>query len=202
MTYKIIAIGDSHVLWSFKDLPEFIIIHLGPRTAYNIPDHHDQIKEELAKHPDLPIIFNLGEIDCRLHVQPQSVKQNKTICSIIEEVVDIYTNYLAVLQARRENKIYAMNIDVAGDVDKLAEGFYLTWEQFNIITLSFNEQLEKACVKKGIGFIDIYDQMIDPATGRKKIDWRQICEVNGLRDWAHCNNRVGLAILEKYFKPK
>ena len=195
---KIIVIGDSHLLWKF-DLPEFIRLHLGGRTAYKICDHDDQVREELAKHPDLPTIFSLGEIDCRVFVRPESIA-GRSIKNQIDEIIDRYINYLAIVQATKKSKVYAMTIDVAGDIDKLAEGFPMTWGQFDEITLLFNETLKEMCIARGIGIIDVYDEMIDPATGRKREDWRQICESNGMKDWLHCNNNAGIAVLEKYFR--
>ena len=195
---KIIVIGDSHLLWKF-DLPEFIRLHLGDRTAYKICDHDDQVREELAKHPDLPTIFSLGEIDCRVFVRQERMT-GRTIKHQIDEIVNRYTDYLMIKQYWKKSKIYAMTIDVAGDVDKLAEGFHETWDQFNEVTILFNETLKKVCNDRGIGIIDVYDEMIDPATGRKREDWRQFH--NGMLDWLHCNNNAGKAVLEKYFKPK
>jgi hypothetical protein len=131
-------------------------------------------------------------------VRPESIA-GRSIKNQIDEIIDRYINYLAIVQATKKSKVYAMTIDVAGDIDKLAEGFPMTWNEFNNITLVFNDTLKRICRERGIGIIDVYDEMIDPATGRKREDWRQVCESNGMKDWLHCNKNAGIAVLEKYF---
>jgi hypothetical protein len=202
---KVIAIGCSHAHWGVYGLDQYIMIHLGPRTAYNIQNHDDQVQEELNKHPkDLPVVFFLGEVDCRVHVFKQALETKRSANDVIFEIVNRYTNYIYVLWKSRPNYVYIMNVEPAADIDdpKYSINHGYTWEELNRITLEFNRQLKEACEARGITFLDIYDQMLEPGgNGRRRESWVRICTSFG-RDPAHLDSHVGTAIYEKYFAKK
>jgi len=198
---KIIAIGDSHAQWGFGRLEDYyIVVHLGPRTAYNIQNHDDQVRQELSKHPsDSPTIFCLGEVDCRGHIS-NHVSTERTIEHVVDEVTDRYTGYIKELAKTRTNNTYIMNVEPAGDIDDGKCGdLPLKWDYLNKIVLYFNKSLSESCARKEIRFLDIYDMMLEPnGTGRRRNEWKL-----GTRsgyDSLHLNNNVGMAVYGKYFR--
>ena len=198
MPGKTIIIGDSHVGMGYN-IDQYIGIYIGALTAYNVANHDDKVQEQLIKHPDLPLVFCVGSVDVIYHVYSNAVAKNVTTEVTTREIVNRYVPYLCKLQKTRTSKVYAMCLEPAGDVeDPVFKTMPYSWDKLNEMTLYYNKFLGDTCRENNIGFIDIYDQMIDP-TGHRRSDWVYQYP-NGVRDGFHMDNHVGLAVWEKYFK--
>jgi hypothetical protein len=191
MSGKTIIIGDSHVGVA-ADIDQYIPIYIGAVTAYNIASHDDKVQEKLKNYPDLNLIFCAGSVDVIYHVYKNAIIKNITTEIITQEIMNRYVSYLCKLQMNKKSKVYAMCLEPAGDIeDPVFKSMPYSWNKLNEMTLCFNKFLGVTCTNNNIGFIDIYDQMIDP-TGHRRSNW--------VYDGFHMDNHVGLAVWEKYFK--
>jgi hypothetical protein len=116
---KIYCIGDSHVsVFVGEDrlvpiVPEqkksfvnhFEIFRLGPVTAYNFCEETSstnakQLFEKIIN--TIPanswIVVSAGEIDCRVHLIKQAIKQNKSFEEICGVLTDKFIDYLATIK--------------------------------------------------------------------------------------------------------
>jgi hypothetical protein len=175
------VIGDSHVCFfngvdgiatQYPENELFKTYRLGAPIAYNLSKFNTMYKarEQIAKIlPKISLkdslLFCFGEIDCRYHIKNQSIKQNKNINEIIIDCVNRYVN------AIKELNILNHKVGVWGPIastyleeicsskDCWIKGSPL---ERNIISLIFNDCLQKKCKEENIHFISIFKDLILP----------------------------------------
>lgn len=183
---KINIIGDSHSIFfsgknigipdcSFHDInfynnSDFKIFHIGPVLAYSLNKTNTKSKglekvQYLLKNGYITknsvILCCFGEIDIRVHVLRQAERQNK----MPEEIIDgIIENYLDFLLKLKQSNIVCVWGPVATQSDRMNNPeypIYGSMENRNKATKYFNEKLKKVCSENQIGFLSIFNELID-----------------------------------------
>jgi hypothetical protein len=163
-------IGDSHTNVFWGHIP-FIVHHIGPATAYNLckeessTQSKDKINEILNYiHLYDSIILVFGEIDCRIHIYYQYMRnQNSiTINQIIDNTISNYSRLINEIKKKNKN-IYIYNVpppspDISNHYNYPSYG---TPEIRAKITEEFNSKLISMCSSMDLIFIDIYSQIAD-----------------------------------------
>ncbi len=180
----IYCIGDSHAsffsgndkiqpVWpdlSHDSIPAFKSFRLGPVTAYNLCKINSSTKgrEKLFSVLDTllcpsNILLCFGEIDCRVHLLKQSRLQNRSIDDVVKECVE---RYLSVANEIRNlgHRVIVWAPIASTENGNIAEPEYQafgTCEERNQLTRVFNLYLEKKTKLNNIGFLSIFESLLD-----------------------------------------
>lgn len=183
---KINVIGDSHCVffsdknigipdWSFHGINFFSgknynVFHIGPVLAYNLnkTGTHSRGNEKvtylLQKNyikKNAVILCCFGEIDIRVHVLKQAEQQNKTPENIMDGIIKNYLDFL--LKLKQTNIVYVWG-PIASQSDRMNNPeypIYGSMEQRNKATKYFNEKLKEVCTENQIGFLSVFNDLID-----------------------------------------
>jgi hypothetical protein len=164
------VIGDSHtgVFRTYgeiidethraeRDIVPFIKCEINGATAYHLKDEHSstnssiklrELLDKVDKKNDLVLMW-FGEIDCRLHIAQQAVKQDKSMLEMIENTIDNYTVVLDML--RDEGFMFA----VIGVPACNREVTFSTDEIQYMIYSNYNMMLSVRCAERKYPFIDV-----------------------------------------------
>jgi hypothetical protein len=141
----------------------FIKCEINGATAYHLKDEHSstnssiklrELLDKVDKKNDLVLMW-FGEIDCRLHIAQQAVKQDKSMLEMIENTIDNYTVVLDML--RDEGFMFA----VIGVPACNREATFSTDEIQYMIYHTFNNFLSTICEEKGYPFINVMEIAMD-----------------------------------------
>ena len=145
-------------------------MHLGPCLAYtcNQSDtsmHFHEKVEFLCNNfikPGAHIICSLGEIDLRVHVIPQSRRQQRTYQEIVNDILAEYFSFLLSLKESGYHVYCWGPIASQPEICPIDPAFPRngTETERNMATLYFTYQLALLCQQHGIPFLSIFDQMI------------------------------------------
>jgi hypothetical protein len=175
----IICLGDSHSSvfsqeekivsqWPKKDyklFSKFKPIRVGPATAYNLGKKIKLLNKVLNRTLYFSqdyVMFCFGEVDIRAHLIKQSKLQNSDLELIVKDCVDRYISaIMKVTPFRPINKaIFAPIASWTEEKPYDGPSFGTNLERNNT-TKIFNKHLEKACIKKDIKFISIFEDMLN-----------------------------------------
>lgn len=185
----IIVLGDSHVnFFSGNEQLTFVpignqinicptitnhpftVLHLGPCLAYTCTQPNTSMRfQEKADFlftnfikPNAHIICSLGEIDLRVHVIPQSQKQQRTYQEIVDDVLTQYMSFLLSLKEKGYHVYCWGPIASQPETCPVDPAFPRngTEAERNMATLYFNYQLATQCKQHNITFLSIFNQMI------------------------------------------
>lgn len=113
------------------------------------------------------IIFSLGEIDCRCHIQKyitDMVKYETIIDNIIYNYFEAIKLNLTIANIKLKN-ICIFNIVPPVQKDTVVENsdypFLGTDEERKTYVLYFNKKLKEKCIENNFIFFDIYDNYCD-----------------------------------------
>ncbi len=193
----LIVLGDSHVnFFSGNEELSFIpignevntceqvnglpitVLHLGPSLAYNsdrygtstgFRERLDWLMESFIKK-HAKILCSLGEIDMRAHVYKQVKLQERDYREIVEDVAEHYMNFLRWLKGQGYEvycwgPIASQNDSWPMTLDHQRVG---TVVERNMATAHFNHTMKNMCEKSGIGFLTVFEEMIDDNMETKK----------------------------------
>jgi hypothetical protein len=160
------TIGDSHCQFGWTGV---INHHLGPLLCYTFGKeklNRCDIRNYDIKDGDT-LVFCLGEIDCRCHIN-KHITDSMTYQDIINNIVE---NYFQTIELNISNlEIKLKNVCVYNIVPPIErynthenpEYPYLgTDEERKNYVLYFNEKLKEKCNEKKYIFFDIYDKYAD-----------------------------------------
>lgn len=158
-------VGDSHV-WTYDLIHPFITHHLGAATAFNLGSQSSQtgsfhklqtVLNKIDKR-DSVIVFEFGEIDCRLHIYNQFRKSNRT--KSIKQIIDkTISNYLKVVEevAHRGYKVAILSPTPTGVEENLYQKeFFANFKIRDRITRRFHQSLKEEAEKQGLIYLDLY----------------------------------------------
>lgn len=172
------CIGDSHSavfsgeekmqpIWPQKSnntTPYFNCYRIGAATAYQLTNKEaiiNQIINMNVNNGD-KVLFCFGEVDIRAHLKKQMDEQSVSVKEIVKICVDRYFNVLLMYKKR--------------GIDVLAWGPIASWHESKIytggpsfgtnlerneLTKEFNNYLQELCLQNDIGFVSIFEGMID-----------------------------------------
>jgi hypothetical protein len=177
----------------FDGLPGVKVHHLGPRTAYKISDHHDQVLTEIDPIGiDEKVIFTLGEIDCRIHIYRAHKREGISLFTSINRVVRQYLAYVNKIGKLRD--VHVLSVSPTGTKGNVHNfDHYSNRETIKLITLMFNGLAEGYCENRHIPFLNVYPETVDDNNERIP---------RLIHDDTHLNNLVGKMVLEMFFSSK
>jgi lysophospholipase L1-like esterase len=158
------VIGDSHI-FSFRGINLFIIHPIGPATAYNLHSRSSTTKSnaklwrilrKINKKRDI-VVLVFGEIDSRIHIYNQYMKQ-RTEISIPQLIDKTIQNYDRVLQLIEKEgfSFFIYGIPPAAREENIYHfPFYADEETRILISREFNEKLKNFCRRKNYRYLDI-----------------------------------------------
>lgn len=195
------VIGDSHSL-SFQDYC-LKVHYLGPVTAYNLVNGDSSSGGRtklfqiinLLKNGDC-ILLVFGEIDARIHIYNQYMKQNRKVS--IEKIVDkVIANYSKVIKEILDKgvDVYVYNLVPPGPQDNFYNyPYYANWQTRLKITKLMNKKLNQMCKNLKIGFIDIFDQVVNPKQ-KSPLSFRRRKFVF---DDVHLNEKTAKLVIDRF----
>lgn len=204
------CIGDSHTRL-FLGFPNNASIHYPkitdsvlpqykvyviPTTAWSVEKYIPTLTEIIEKHvrPGDSVLFSYGEIDCRVYIKEEAIKQGVPLINVVNNIVQRYWESVLVMKALLDKipigQLYLFGLRASGT----PIGFYASYvsgseEERNSISKEFNSCLSKLCISSGVCFIDIFDKTIDKE-GRTRKDIF-------FEDGFHLNQILLLDVLEK-----
>jgi hypothetical protein len=172
------CIGDSHSAvfggkeemqptWPEKSddtTPYFRSYRIGPATAYQletkIPLIEEIIRLNYSSENDY-VLFCFGEVDIRAHILKQVNIKKRNYKDLVKECVDRYMSTILHFKNKGIRCIVWGPI-ASWHPSKVYGGpSYGNCLERNNVTKEFNEYIEKLCLVNGIGFISIFNDMID-----------------------------------------
>lgn len=193
-------IGDSHTL-AFQHC--ILMVHyLGAVTAYNLIHENSssggrkklfKVINSLKKGETVILVF--GEIDARIHIYNEYMKNKKKI-SIAKLISNVIRNYGKVIKEIKEKDL---DVGVYNIVPPGPQGniynypYYAKWNIRFRITQMMNKQLQEFCKKNKIFFIDIFNQVIN----FKRISEKSLRKEEYIFDDVHLNDKVTKLVVEK-----
>lgn len=189
-TPQLHLIGDSHV-WSYTFHHPFVIHHLGAATAYNLSNPKSgtgslkKLQELLPKinRRRSMLIFEFGEIDCRLHIY-NFYRQNQRRISLEQIISKTISRYLSVIEETRSLgfRVAILSPTPTGVEENIYQKeFFANFKQRSLITSNFHEMLKREAQKMGIVYLDLYS-IVSAKDGGIKKKFRQ--------DEVHLNSLV------------
>ena len=160
------TIGDSHSGFGWSGIIQH---HLGPLLCFSFGKdklNRCDIRNFNIKDGDT-IIFCLGEIDCRCHIN-KHVTDTLTYENIIDNIVENYFDAIELNIVTSQIKL--KNVCVYNVVPPIEKYNTLENSQFPYLgtdeerkqyTLYFNKKIKEKCFEKKYIFFDIYNNYID-----------------------------------------
>lgn len=173
----IYVIGNSHAnffvcthpsrQFEWNTLEPFSAISIGPPTAYHIMDKYkwavlSQAKSTKFKEGDY-IMPAFEEIDIRVHLQRQAIKQGRNIEDVIQECFMRYTRLYTFLKG------HGYNIMVWGgqasspkghDPDNVDEPVYYSSRERNAVTKMWSELAKQYAKIYELPYLDLIDELL------------------------------------------
>jgi hypothetical protein len=170
----IFVIGDSHTQ-IFRWEKPFVVFALGPATAYNLGNSrsttgsHDKLFHvlKLVDPERDSVLMVFGEIDARMHVYNQYMKQGAEhpFSYYIDRTIEKYGEVLEQLTVMGID-FYVHGIPPASRQEIMVDpdsslAFYAPREIRSEISRTFNQRLKEYCEVHGYRYIDIYSRVVD-----------------------------------------
>ena len=116
-------------------------------------------------------MFELGEIDCRVHIYNQYCKGNKNekISSIISTTVDKYLSVLSDLVSKGYKVVMLSPTPTGTEKNIYHKPFFADFKTRAKITRDFHQKLKLEAEKKNISYINLYDMVVSKEGGIKNI---------------------------------
>lgn len=193
------VVGDSHTL-AFKRKYPFIVHHIGAATAYNLKKKESTtdsnrkffaVLDKINKKRDA-VILSFGEIDCRIHLYNEYMKNNGkfTMTDLIDNTITNYGDVMNQISAMGVN-FFVLGIPAASRrEDAPGVQFYADSATRSRINSEFNEKLKRFCKEKNYRHIDIYSEVSDE---------KGFISEKYVADHTHVNDK-SVKIVREFFK--
>jgi len=172
MSLPIYVIGDSHAAffsgndqmqegWPARSndrLPWFRSYRLEAITAWGSPSHFMDAALETVP-PGSTVMLSHGEIDCRIHILRQSVKQGRPVEDIIQDVTARYLATVAWVKARGY-RVLVWGPPPSSPVGP-RDGDYPIVDTClvrNRVTKLFNESMARRCEPVGVPVVWLHEE--------------------------------------------
>lgn len=157
----------------------FTPLHLGPCLAYNADNpkatYNSMEKTEFLCNefisPGSNVICSFGEIDLRVHVLKQAGLQGVSFQRVTEDILKHYAVLLEKLKSRGYHVYCWGAIATQKDSHEQDPMFphYGSEQDRNRATEYYNMRLREYCAGNGLGYMSIFDKMIDSDYRTKEI---------------------------------
>jgi hypothetical protein len=156
--------GDSHSYSGWKDIPNVINHHLGPKLCFSFGRDGVNIKNYNVKNGDT-VIFSFGEIDCRCHIY-KYITEGNDYKQIIDNIVK---NYFIQIQnaVNAFEHLTTVVYNIVPPIQKhntpenVRYPYLGTDDERKTYVLYFNKKLKQMCIENNFLFFDIYDKYTD-----------------------------------------
>lgn len=184
---RIHSIGESHSFYSFievykpcgqvyhntvierSDYEPFRLYIRGKTTLYRAPSRvvellDDTYFQDHVHYNDI-CIFSFGEIDCRCHILKQAIEQNRSIESIIDDLVKNYEEALQEFYSKYEN--LELKVVIAGVIPPLHKYYRRlpvvgTFNDHLRNILVLNQKMKDMAERNNFYFLDLYSVYAEP----------------------------------------
>lgn len=192
------VIGDSHSL-AFQDY-RILVHHLGAVTAYNLVRSHSStggrekllsVINRIRKKDSVMLVF--GEIDSRIHVYNQYMKQQKRIpmLKIIKNIIANYSQIIDEIKKKGINVVIYNLVPPGNQGNVYKYPYYAGWKTRLWITKKMNALLSEICKRRGIKFINIFEELVN----KDQVSPKNYRRKEFIFDEVHLNENVtGLVI--------
>ena len=145
--------------------------HIGPATMHNLNKKESTTKsneklftalEKVNIKKDV-VMLVFGEIDCRLHIYHQYIKQREkhSISELIDKTIANFSEVLDKIKTKGV-RLCILGIPAVGtEENKYNFEFFPTPEIQSQIYKEFNDRIKQFCDRKKYPYIDIYSKVSD-----------------------------------------
>ena len=161
---KIHILGDSHSR-EFTNIANTVIHHVGPATMYKAG--RDQLSfvdiRQFGVVDGDVIIFSLGEIDARCHIEKQSILQNRSLDDIIHSLAAQYIDFI-LNNITPYDSITPIIYSITPPTDIITNPdlpIYGSLVNRVLITKRLNQILKLLADENDILFLDVYQYYAD-----------------------------------------
>ncbi len=147
---------------------------VGLRNPNSKTDAMAQFRAGLLPKPDDAIpVFQLGEVDCGFVIWYRARKYGEAIERQVQQSIAAYFDFVDALVAGGYPHVVVTGAVVPtirdgldwGEVANARREVTATLFERTALTLSYNDRLRQGATARGLSYIDISSDVIDPATG-------------------------------------
>ena len=160
------VIGDSHALYTFREIDGVAVHHLGPMTMRRASDPADNTLRGCVGGCGLTpadrVVFCLGEIDVRCHIHSRVQQPDTSVLIVVIGLVDAYLKRIVELP-RFGATFGVMSVPPPSGYERdLNETYPMlgTDEDRALYTKAINAFLLRGCLDLGLVFVDLYSAFV------------------------------------------
>ena len=189
---RIIALGDSHIAVIRRYVaPQvtavFDVVCVIGATAQGLVNPHSstdalrQFQKRLDRaRPWQTVLLELGEVDCGFVIWYRSQEKGLEVDDQLERSLSNYLRFIDH-QVDRGFDVWVMSAPLPtirdfqewGEVANLRSSVAASQLDRTALTVRYNSRLREACLKRGVRFVDVSSELLDPATGVIKREFEQ-----------------------------
>lgn len=152
--------------------PEFITFHLDAVLAYSLNRYDTKNKgtekiEWLINNGFIPenckLVTIFGEPDCRVHIKKQAERQNRTIDSVVDDVIKNYGEFLIKMKDKGY-QIYVWSPIASQkgnmEVDPVFRRYTSETERNEILKI-FESKMSEFCKQNNLKFVSILSELLN-----------------------------------------
>ncbi len=185
---QVLFLGDSHVKYFERAVHLHILspgrryrpcivggaTAVGLRNPNSATDALNYFRKFLRKHPAKAIaVFHMGEVDCGFVIWHRAQRLGESIDTQVEESLAAYMDFVDEVIGTHGHEAIMTAATVPtipdghiwGDVATKRKEVTASLAERTALTRRYNEELAQRCKARGIPFLDITAEVIDPHTG-------------------------------------
>jgi hypothetical protein len=141
--------------------------------------------------PRSVIVIQLGEVDCGFVIWYRDRKYRDGVETQLEESIAAYFAFVDATMARGHRRIVVTGASMPtiedgqdwGEVANARREVTASLQDRVALTRRYNERLRAEAARRGLPFIDISDEVLDPATGTVRHAFRNANPLDHHLDW-------------------
>lgn len=183
----VLCLGDSHVTYIVRAQKHFLLAPrqvssaevggataVGFRNPNSMTDALGHYRKALkGRAVDGVIVLQLGEVDCGYVIWYRAEKYGDAIEVQMEHSVGAYFSFVDELLGLGWRHVIITgatlptitDTDQQGEVVRKRSGIKATQRQRTELTLRYNERLREEAVARGLHYVEVTHDVLDPATG-------------------------------------
>ena len=186
MMQPLAFLGDSHITY-FRSAAErglfgsraISVCEVGGATAVGLRNPNSAtnalqiFRQALGQlEPGTILVLHLGEVDCGFVIWYRAQKYGEPVERQVEESLDAYFSFVDDARAAGFSRIITgatlptiRDDQDWGEVANARREVTASLRQRTELTLSYNRELHRRAEARGLAYIDITEEALDPATG-------------------------------------
>jgi hypothetical protein len=184
---SLLYLGDSHVRYfakaaAFDLLHPYVVdgIEVGGATAVGMRNPNSKTdaigrfrKWVTDKDRNAVVLVHLGEVDCGYVIWYRADRYAESVEVQMRQSIDAYFEFVDELREQGFTRIIitGATLPTITDEDQIGEvviarsSITATMAERTALSLEYNRMLEQGAVARGLAFVDIADDVVDPSTG-------------------------------------